>query len=137
MRGSLQRVSSKIAWLTPAGGTRAVTLALASSTWAGDGNGNGNSEKRNDEVFSQTKAIAVPGNPLVSFDISWVDSGTYYLADRSNKSIDIFNSTSDPTFDHQITPTGVNAFAGFNPALGGAANDFAGPHGGLTSQNNH
>ena len=35
--------------------------------------------------------IAIPGNPLNSFDISWVDpiAGQYLLADRSNKSVDV------------------------------------------------
>jgi hypothetical protein len=43
--------------------------------------------------------IQVPGNKLSSFDISWVDAfrsgaiggGRYFLADRSNKGIDIIN----------------------------------------------
>lgn len=35
--------------------------------------------------------IAIPGNPLRSFDISWVnpDRGEYYLGDRSNAGIDV------------------------------------------------
>src|SRR3974390_1153820 len=42
-------------------------------------------------------AIAIPGNPLASFDISFVNLtspfGTlYYLADRANKGIDILNA---------------------------------------------
>jgi hypothetical protein len=46
------------------------------------------------EAAPQTIQIAatiqVPGNPLKSFDISWVDpaSHRYYLADRSNSWID-------------------------------------------------
>jgi hypothetical protein len=38
-------------------------------------------------------AFAVPGNAIVSADIAWVDPGTeaYYLADRSNKGVDIIN----------------------------------------------
>jgi hypothetical protein len=46
---------------------------------------------------AQTKcvtAISVPGNPLQSFDISWVnpDRAEYYLADRSNKGITIIDT---------------------------------------------
>jgi hypothetical protein len=39
-------------------------------------------------------AIAIPGKPLVSFDISWVnpDRGEYYLADRANAGIDIIDT---------------------------------------------
>lgn len=49
---------------------------------------------------AQLKEIAqipMPGNPLGSFDISFIDQGTqrYYLADRSNKSIDIFDAKAN------------------------------------------
>jgi DNA-binding beta-propeller fold protein YncE len=39
----------------------------------------------------QIGTISIPGQPLNSFDISWIDqaSGLYFLADRSNKGIDI------------------------------------------------
>jgi hypothetical protein len=42
------------------------------------------------------KAVQIPGNPLRSFDISWVnpDRGEYYLADRSNSGIDVINTHS-------------------------------------------
>ena len=38
--------------------------------------------------------IAIPGNPLRSFDISWVnpDRGEYYLGDRSNSGIDVIDT---------------------------------------------
>ncbi|PYR28740.1 MAG: hypothetical protein DMF92_13490, partial [Acidobacteria bacterium] len=41
--------------------------------------------------------IAVPGAPLASFDISWTDQvrGRWYLADRSNRSVDIFDAVND------------------------------------------
>jgi hypothetical protein len=46
---------------------------------------------------TQTKcvtAVQIPGNPLRSFDISWVDPNRaeYYLGDRSNKGIDIIDT---------------------------------------------
>jgi hypothetical protein len=42
------------------------------------------------------KAVAIPGNPLRSFDISWVnpDRNEYYLADRSNSGIDVIDTKS-------------------------------------------
>ena len=48
---------------------------------------------------TQTKcltAIAIPGNPLQSFDISWVNPkrGEYYLGDRSNAGVDVINTRS-------------------------------------------
>jgi hypothetical protein len=55
----------------------------------------------------QTKcltAVTIPGNPLRSFDISWVNPSRseYYLGDRSNLGIDVLN-TSGPTFLRTIT----------------------------------
>ncbi len=43
--------------------------------------------------LKQIATIPMPGEPLVSFDISNVDqkTQTYYFADRSNKAIDIFD----------------------------------------------
>jgi hypothetical protein len=41
--------------------------------------------------------IAIPGNPLLSSDIAWVDPGTkrFYLSDRSNFGIDIIDAEND------------------------------------------
>jgi hypothetical protein len=41
--------------------------------------------------------IAIPGNPLLSSDIAWVDPGTkrFYLADRSNFGIDIIDAENN------------------------------------------
>src|SRR5712671_4343879 len=41
-------------------------------------------------------AVQIPGNPLRSYDISWVnpDRAEYYLADRSNSGIDIIDTRS-------------------------------------------
>src|ERR1700688_1062924 len=48
---------------------------------------------------TQTKCVTgifIPGNPLRSFDISWVnpDRGEYYLGDRSNSGIDVIDTHS-------------------------------------------
>jgi hypothetical protein len=68
---------------------------------------------------------------LYSFDISWVDQGTgaYYLADRSNKAVDIVEAETIVT---QIAPNNGHApFAGFTPCVTqpAGANDCAGPNG--------
>ena len=70
--------------------------------------------------------IAVPGETLDSFDISFVDQKThrYYLADRSNKSVDIFDT---------LTSTFVGRVAGLNGFTG--ANNNAGPNGVTTVKN--
>jgi DNA-binding beta-propeller fold protein YncE len=64
--------------------------------------------------------ITVPGRPLTSFDISWVDqpTETYFLADRSNAAVDIFDA------EQGVFVTRVPGFSGFH-----GNNDFAGPNG--------
>ena len=37
----------------------------------------------------QVATVAIPGEKLTAFDISVVEGGTYYLADRSNKAVDM------------------------------------------------
>jgi hypothetical protein len=73
----------------------------------------------------------IPGAALHGFDISWVDADTqrYYLADRSNKAIDVVDAKNG-TFLKQIS----GGFAGvkFN-ASGAANNDISGPNGVVTS----
>jgi hypothetical protein len=71
-------------------------------------------------LTTQTKCVtAVPVGPapLLSYDISFVnpDRGEYYLADRSNKSIDIIN-TKTLTLVRQLT-----GFAGNNDTAGPVA----------------
>src|SRR5258705_12588030 len=55
---------------------------------------------------TQTKcltAVQIPGQPLRSYDISWVnpDRAEYYLADRSNAGIDIIDTRND-TFKRRL-----------------------------------
>ena len=80
-----------------------------------------------DELFKVKTTINVPGNALASFDISWVDPSlhAYFLADRSNKSIDVVD-TNSKTVTHQF-----GGFVGFT-----GNNNTSGPDGVLTF-NNH
>jgi DNA-binding beta-propeller fold protein YncE len=70
--------------------------------------------------YTMAAQIAVPGVPLESFDIGWVDATTrtYYLGDRSNGGIDIINS-ADNTFVGRI-----GGFVGFR-----GKNENSGPDG--------
>jgi hypothetical protein len=70
-------------------------------------------------------AVQIPGNPLRSYDISWVnpDRAEYYLADRSNSGIDIIDTRS-LTFKRRIT-----GFVGEVPAGVGVNNNLSGPDG--------
>jgi hypothetical protein len=51
--------------------------------------------------LKQVGTIAVPGEKLTNFDISFIDqkTGLYYFADRSNKAIDIFDTGADKFVD--------------------------------------
>jgi len=75
-------------------------------------------------------AILIPGNPLQSFDISWVDAdrAEYYLADRANKGIDIIDTEHD-TFKRRI-----GGFVGivFNETMTAIDNNHSGPDGVVT-----
>jgi DNA-binding beta-propeller fold protein YncE len=73
-------------------------------------------------TYHQIALITLPpgSKPLTSFDISFVErsSQTYYLADRSNKGVDVFDASSN-TFE-----TRVSGFVGFT-----GNNDTSGPNG--------
>lgn len=71
-------------------------------------------------------AVQIPGNPLKSFDISWVnpDRAEYYLGDRSNKGVDIVD-TQHLTFKRTI-----GGFVGITLTSTGAVdNNHSGPDG--------
>ena len=71
-------------------------------------------------------AVQIPGNPLRSYDISWVNPNRaeYYLADRSNAGIDVIN-TQNLTFKRTIP-----GFVGIKlNAMGAVNNNISGPDG--------
>jgi hypothetical protein len=71
-------------------------------------------------------AVQIPGNPLRSFDISWVNPhrGEYYLGDRSNNGIDIIDTR---TLQFKRTIAG---FVGVKLNGAGAVNNnISGPDG--------
>ncbi len=76
--------------------------------------------------------IPIPGNPITSADIAWVDRGTrrYYFADRSNNGVDIIDVEND------VWVGRVVGMAGALPSGGGtAATNGPGPNGVLVTPN--
>jgi len=74
-------------------------------------------------------AVQIPGNPLRSYDISWVNPhrAEYYLADRSNAGIDVID-THHLTFKRTL-----GGFVGVKlNANGTVNNDISGPDGVVT-----
>jgi hypothetical protein len=78
-------------------------------------------------------AIAIPGNPIRSFDISWVNPirAEYYLADRSNNGVDIIDTV------HNTFKKRIGGFVGIvlNSAGTAVNNNLSGPDG-VTSHGN-
>src|SRR5882672_4344760 len=82
----------------------------------------------NTETQCQT-AVIIPGKPLQSYDISWVNPhrAEYYLGDRSNFGIDIID-TRTLTFKRRLGGPGV--FTGVVLRANGTVNnDKSGPDG--------
>src|SRR2546425_7601609 len=75
-------------------------------------------------------AVQIPGNPLRSYDISWVNPhrAEYYLADRSNAGIDIIDT------HHLAFTRRLGGFVGVKLNAAGTAvnNDISGPDGVVT-----
>jgi hypothetical protein len=93
-----------------------------------------------DEVFAPTAQVTVPGVPMGSWDISFVDStlGQFFLGDRTHKAVDVVNTSKPPSFAHFI---GQGVFVGVVPAAtctarGGGGNDCSGPNGVITTNHN-
>jgi hypothetical protein len=94
------------------------------------------------ETFGSLGWVTIPGAPLVSFDISWVDQletagapglNMYFLADRSNASIDLFHIQVNPQ-PLKLTVAAPNQFAGNVPTCP-VANACNGPNGVMTLLN--
>lgn len=73
-------------------------------------------------AFRRIATIQFSNVPLIQFDISWFDAKgkMYYLADRSNAKVQIFDATTN-TYEG-----GVSGFTGFDPVVGTTG---AGPNG--------
>jgi hypothetical protein len=78
-------------------------------------------------------AVAIPGNPIRSADISWVDPdrSLYFLADRSNKGVDIVSTVTNTFIGRAGDSTGPGSFAGVlpGPATVAVNNNISGPDG--------
>ena len=90
-------------------GTAAGVLVAGNASWAA-------SSEPPLRLLSSLPVPAAAGNTsggMFSFDISFADRGVYYLADRSNKAVDVVSAELIVT---QIVPNnGHAAFAGFTP----------------------
>ena len=99
-------------------GFGAATVALIALTSSG-------SAMAGSAKLTQIGTISNPAGPIDGFDISFVDQKThrYYLADRSNKSVDVFDAKTDKFLGS--TP----GFVGVTMKNGKPDNDTSGPDG--------
>jgi hypothetical protein len=83
-----------------AGAVTSAKLLLGSAALAAPCTGAGAPTSTQTQCLT---SIQLPGNPLVGFDVSWVDPdrAEYYLADRSNAGIDTIDTSRD-TFKRRI-----------------------------------
>ncbi|HEY6830228.1 MAG TPA: hypothetical protein VI259_25420 [Gemmatimonadaceae bacterium] len=97
------RICRAVALLTLAAGTLCAGTTFAAGTGT-----------------QLVQMLSVPGAPLASYDISWVDPTRhhYYLSDRSNAGVDVFDTRTN-TFIGRI-----GGFVGFT-----GSNDTSGPDG--------
>jgi hypothetical protein len=84
----------------------------------------------NDSSVTFSKTVSPPNT--TSFDISWVENSTglYFLADRTNKAVDLFDAKTDTFLDY----IGKGVFVGRIPpaSCAGGGNTCSGPDGVLT-----
>ncbi len=112
--------------------TVGVTLPLSISAGQEDRRGGEHHERDRKTPIRLSGVITVPGNPITSADIAWVDPGTerYYLADRSNFGVDIIDAETD------VFVGRVVGMAGPLPSGGGtAATNGPGPNGVVVTPN--
>ncbi len=116
----------------------AFDRSASSANGACRGGGGERDERRANTPVALSCVITVPGNPIASSDIAWVDRGTerYYLADRSNSGVDIIDAERD------VYVGRVGGMAGgfpTTPTTGGgtATTNGAGPNGVVVTPNGH
>jgi hypothetical protein len=100
----------------------AVSLAPASPAFAAPCTGPGAPSTTETKCLT---AVQIPGNPIRSFDISWVnpDRAEYYLGDRSNTGIDIIDTR---TLKFKRT---IGGFVGIKLLGAAVDNNHSGPDG--------
>src|SRR5712691_5744282 len=104
----------------------AGALAISGTALAGPCTGPGAPATKQTKCLT---AVQIPGKPLRSYDISWVNPhrGEYYLADRSNAGVDVID-TKSLTFIRTI-----GGFVGAKLRANGTVNnDISGPDGVVT-----
>jgi hypothetical protein len=117
-----------------------LTISALQNRGHEDGGHNEGDQKRGSEHHEHNLktpvgligVIAVPGNPITSADISWIDPATerYYFADRSNAGVDIIDAENDVFVGRVTGMAGALTNGGGTPTTNGS-----GPNGVLVTPN--
>jgi hypothetical protein len=100
-----------------------VFLCGAALLLASCGGGNDDRHDTPQQLSSETPIPGVGTGTNFGFDLGIVVGNRYYVTDRNNAAVDVFN-TGDSTLVAQIKGTGANAFAGLK-----SSNAASGPDG--------
>jgi hypothetical protein len=91
--------------------------------------GNGGGAALNPQLLAATPIQGVGAGTNFSFDIGAVMGSRYYVTDRNNASVDVFDTATSKQVG-QIKGTGANAFRGVSHNAAGAVdNSTSGPNG--------
>lgn len=109
---------------------RLVPLVLAGLVAGCGGGGTGNNSGAGQpQLLGSTTITGVGAGTNFGFDIGTVVGNRYYVTDRNNAAVDVFDTTSNALLA-QMKGTGANKFAGVGRTAAGAVdNSISGPDG--------
>lgn len=107
--------------------THLIACLAAAALLAGCGGGNDNSAS-GPRLLGTTAITGVGTGTNFGFDIGNVSGNRYYLTDRNNAAVDVFDTASSALLA-QIKGSGANAFAGSKSTNGAVDNSISGPNG--------
>src|SRR5512140_1740157 len=107
---------------------RSVSICCLAAAVVLSACGGSDSPSSGPRYLSQTPITGVGVGSDFGFDLGMVRGNSYYVTDRSNAAVDVFD-TGTSAFVAQIKGTGANAFAGTGLTAGKVDNSISGPNG--------
>jgi YVTN family beta-propeller protein len=98
------------------------------SACGGSNNSASDNASAGPRLLSTTSITGVGAGTNFGFDIGTVAGNRYYLTDRNNAAVDVFDTATSNLLT-QIKGSGASAFAGSNKTNGAVDNSISGPNG--------
>src|SRR6476620_12683974 len=92
------------------------------------GSGSSSNSASGPRLLSSSNITGVGTGTNFGFDIGIVSGNRYYVTDRNNAAVDVFDTGTNQQVG-QIKGTGANAFAGSRTTNGSVDNSISGPNG--------